>query len=101
MCRAILRDQLQFDPLTEWEKNQYHWFVDPEGNQIPYMDGAVMWSAEGGKPRRASSSGRWHGEEDGRTSYVPACRASALHFRIWSTGRLLDLPAGPAAAAPK
>ena len=53
------------DALTEWEKNQYHWFVDPEGNQIPYMDGAVM-------EKLASQDTiifrAMRGDEDGRTS---------------------------------
>ena len=53
--------------LTEWEKNQFHWFVDPEGNQIPYLDGAVMWSAEGGRDVQIFRA--MAGEEDGRTSY--------------------------------
>ena len=53
--------------LTEWEKNQFHWFVDPEGNQIPYLDGAVMWSSDGG--REVQIFRAMAGEEDGRTSY--------------------------------
>ena len=51
-------------------KNQYHWFVDPEGNQLPYTDGAVMQKYDGGRDViifRAMS-----GEEDGRTStFIP------------------------------
>ena len=57
------------EPLTEWEKNQYHWFVDPEGNQIPYVDGAVVPRMEN---RDVNIFRALAGEQDGRTSeFIP------------------------------
>ena len=57
------------EPLTEWEKNQYHWFVDPEGNQLPYTDGAVMPRMES---RDVNIFRAMAGEQDGRTSeFIP------------------------------
>ncbi len=46
-------------------KNQYHWFVDPEGNQIPYNDNAIMPKLES---RDVIVFRAMAGEEDGRTS---------------------------------
>ena len=68
-CAAPFCALSDSEALTEWEKNQYHWFVDPEGNQIPYMDGAVMPKLEN---RDVIIFRAMAGEEDGRTStFIP------------------------------
>ena len=68
-CAAPFCATSDSDSLTEWEKNQYHWFVDPEGNQIPYMDGAVM---EKLASRDTIIFRAMNGDEDGRTStFIP------------------------------
>ena len=68
-CAAPFCALSDSEALTEWEKNQYHWFVDPEGNQIPYMDGAVMPKLEN---RDVIVFRAMAGEEDGRTStFIP------------------------------
>ena len=68
-CAAPYCTVAHSDSQTSFLKNQYHWFVDPEGNQIPYNDGAVMDKLESQDVIifRAMS-----GEEDGRTSsFIP------------------------------
>ena len=50
---------------TEWERNHYYMFVDPEGNQIPYLDGAIMPIVE---DRDVTVFRAMSGENDGRTS---------------------------------
>ena len=68
-CAAPYCATSDSESLTEWEKNQYHWFVDPEGNQIPYNDGAVMPKLE---DRDVIVFRAMAGEEDGRTStFIP------------------------------
>jgi peptide/nickel transport system substrate-binding protein len=68
-CAAPFCAISRTDSQTEWEKNQYHWFVDPEGNQLPYLDGAVMPQMEN---RDVNIFRAMAGEQDGRTSeFIP------------------------------
>ena len=48
-----------------WERNHYNWFVDPEGNQLPYNDGAIMPKVEN---RDVIIFRAMSGDNDGRTS---------------------------------
>jgi peptide/nickel transport system substrate-binding protein len=58
------------DSFAEWEKNQFNWFVDPEGNQLPYTDGATMTKVES---RDVAVFRSMAGEMDGRTSiFLPS-----------------------------
>lgn len=34
-------------PTVEWERNPYYWKVDPEGNQLPYIDTVVFNTVSG------------------------------------------------------
>ena len=64
-CAAPYCNVEETDSQGLFMKNQYHWFVDPEGNQIPYTDGAVMTKQEN---RDVIVFRAMAGEEDGRTS---------------------------------
>ena len=64
-CAAPYCNVEETDSQGLFMKNQYHWFVDPEGNQIPYTDGAVMTKQEN---RDVIVFRSMAGEEDGRTS---------------------------------
>ena len=68
-CAAPYCNVEETDSQGLFMKNQYHWFVDPEGNQIPYTDGAVMTKQEN---RDVIVFRAMAGEEDGRTSsFIP------------------------------
>ena len=64
-CAAPYCNVEETDAQGLFMKNQYHWFVDPEGNQIPYTDGAVMTKQESQDVIKFRAMA---GEEDGRTS---------------------------------
>ena len=64
-CAAPYCNVEETDAQGLFMKNQYHWFVDPEGNQIPYNDGAVMTKQESQEVIKFRAMA---GEEDGRTS---------------------------------
>ena len=68
-CAAPYCNVEESPDLGKFMKNQYHWFVDPEGNQIPYTDGAVMVKQESQDVIQFRAMA---GEEDGRTSsFIP------------------------------
>ena len=68
-CAAPYCNVEETDSQGLFMKNQYHWFVDPEGNQIPYTDGAVMTKQESQDVIKFRAMA---GEEDGRTSsFIP------------------------------
>ena len=60
-----------------WERNHYNWFVDPEGNQLPYTDGAIMPKVEN---RDVIIFRAMSGDNDGRTSPFQAQELSLIHI---------------------
>jgi peptide/nickel transport system substrate-binding protein len=55
------------DTLARWTRNHYFWYIDPEGNQLPYTDEATIYKMEN---RDTAVFRSMNGEQDGNSGIM-------------------------------